>query len=387
MTFIDRRDFLRAAGAGFIASLTPRAWATTLSTDAVFATAFQKRDGAYGAAILSERGELIYQVALPERGHDIAFDPVSKRSVIFARQPGTFMVVFDHTGKREPLTIPSISARHFYGHGAFSLDGKLLYATENDFDAAAGMIGVYDTADFRRIGEFPTHGVGPHEVILLGDGRTLAIANGGIETHPDYGRAELNLTTMKPNFVLIDRLTGDLIEKHELPADLHQLSIRHMDMDAKGAVWFGCQHRGPATETPALVGRAVRGRGLELIAMPDTVLGGLRNYVGSVAANHTAGTVAVSSPQGNSLVILDAATGKVLSAQNLTEVCGLAPDASGYLSSTGTGKVFGPDGVERAQADLAWDNHILRLEHDAEPKGQRSKKLQTFRTNIMRPNK
>ncbi len=25
------------------------------------------------------------------------------------------------------------------------------------------------------------------------DGRTLAIANGGIETHPDFGRAELNI--------------------------------------------------------------------------------------------------------------------------------------------------------------------------------------------------
>ncbi|MGT2465595.1 DUF1513 domain-containing protein [Mesorhizobium atlanticum] len=27
--------------------------------------------------------------------------------------------------------------------------------------------------------------MGPHELLLLGDGRTLAIANGGIETHPD----------------------------------------------------------------------------------------------------------------------------------------------------------------------------------------------------------
>jgi hypothetical protein len=38
---IDRRDFLRAAGAGFAAALTPQAWAATLEADAVFATAFQ----------------------------------------------------------------------------------------------------------------------------------------------------------------------------------------------------------------------------------------------------------------------------------------------------------------------------------------------------------
>ena len=137
--------------------------------------------------ILTEAGKLVHALDLPERGHDITFDPVSRRSVVFARQPGTFAVVFDHTGEAEPVTIASVEGRHFYGHGVFSPDGALLYATENDFDNAAGMIGVYDATDgFRRIGEFATHGVGPHELLLCPDGKTLAIANGGIETHPDY---------------------------------------------------------------------------------------------------------------------------------------------------------------------------------------------------------
>jgi hypothetical protein len=95
--------------------LSPSAFSAALSTDAVFATAFQKRDGSYGAAILSEQGKLLHSVDLPERGHDITFDPASKRSVVFARQPGTFAVVFDHAGKSEPLTITSVEGRHFYG--------------------------------------------------------------------------------------------------------------------------------------------------------------------------------------------------------------------------------------------------------------------------------
>ena len=129
---------------------------------------------------------------------------------------------------RAPLTISSAEGRHFFGHGVFSPDGALLYATENDFDNAAGMVGVYDATDgFRRIGEFPTHGVGPHELLLMADGRTLAIANGGIETHPDYGRAKLNISTMKPSFVLIDRCDGDLTGSMNWRAGQHQLSIRH----------------------------------------------------------------------------------------------------------------------------------------------------------------
>src|SRR5689334_25414566 len=109
---IDRRDFLRAAGAGFAAAMAPRAWADTLAADAVFATAFVKRDGSFGVAVLSEVGKILHTFDLPDRGHDVTFDPVSKRSVVFARQPGTFAVVLDHAGREPPLTIASIAGRH-----------------------------------------------------------------------------------------------------------------------------------------------------------------------------------------------------------------------------------------------------------------------------------
>jgi uncharacterized protein len=360
---LDRRDFLRAAGATFLTALSPSSFAATLATDAVFATAFQKRDGSYGAAVLSEEGKLLHAVDLPDRGHDITFDPVSKRSVVFARQPGTFAVVFDHTGRAQPITIASVEGRHFYGHGAFSPDGGLLYATENDFDDTAGMVGIYDARDnFKRVGEFPTHGVGPHELILLADGRTLAICNGGIETHPDFGRAKLNIATMKPNFALIDRLTGELLERHELPSDLHQLSIRHMAIDQTGAIWFGCQHEGSATERPQLVGTARRGQALKLLDMPEKVLGGFRNYIGSVATNPNAGTVGVSSPQGNCYAIIEAATGKIVAAQDLTEVCGIAPDHTGYFVTTGVGDLVPSAESARRDPDYVWDNHVLRIE-------------------------
>ena len=73
----------------------------------------------------------------------------------------------------------------------------------------------------------------PHEAMLLGDD-VICVANGGIETHPDFGREKLNLSTMKPNVAFIDRLTGDLISLRELPPDLHQVSLRHLAPDARG---------------------------------------------------------------------------------------------------------------------------------------------------------
>ncbi len=359
---IDRRDFLKAAGAGFAAAMAPTAWAAALDADAVFATAYVRHGGGYGAAVLSEQGKLLYAIDLPNRGHDVTFDPVSRRAAVFPRKPGTVAVAFDHTRRERPVTFACPAGRHFYGHGVFSPDGALLYATENDFDNAAGMIGVYDAgAGFRRVGEFATRGVGPHEMILLGDGRTLAVANGGIETHPDYGKAKLNLATMKPSYVLIDRLTGDLVEKHELPADLNKLSIRHMDVDRAGTVWFSCQYEGATTDRPPLVGKAARGRGLELLDMPETVLNGLRNYVGAMAANREAGTMAVSSPAGNSYVVFDTKSGGIVSAVDLTEVCGIAPDRAGFIASSGGGAIVAPGRPAVSEPDYVWDNHMLRI--------------------------
>ena len=198
-------------------------------------------------------------------------------------------------------------------------------------------------------------------MLLLGDGRTLAIANGGIETHPDFGRAKLNIATMKPSFVFIDRLSGGLIEKHELAPELHQLSIRHMDEDASGTLWFSGQYEGPETDRPPLVGKARMGQELELVDMEDKVLAAFNNYTGAIAANRDAGTVAVSSPQGNALAVLDAATGKVVSFQTMVEVCGLAPDRDGFMATTGKGEVIGGDGKDASFDDYYWDNHVLRI--------------------------
>src|SRR5438045_1655259 len=124
----QRRAFLKAAGAGFAASLLPQRAAALASAELVFATATQESPGKFGARVLTETGKLITNVDLPVRGHDVTYSPVAGRAVVFARRPGTFAVVFDPAGHEAPLTLASVEGRHFFGHGTFSADGKLLYA-------------------------------------------------------------------------------------------------------------------------------------------------------------------------------------------------------------------------------------------------------------------
>jgi hypothetical protein len=360
----QRRAFLKAAGAGFVASLAPRRAEALERAELVFASSIQKKAGGYAAALVSEAGTLISSVDLPERGHDLTFSPATGQAVVFARQPGTFAVVFDPTGATEPQTITSVEGRHFFGHGAFSPDGRLLYATENDFENARGVIGIYDVAGgFRRIGEFDTFGTGPHEMLLMPDGETFVIANGGIETHPDYGRAELNLETMDPSVAFVDRQTGDLIGQLRLASGLHQLSIRHMAFDSQGKVWFGCQFRGDAGDRPQLVGYATRDGEIRLIELPDQALGDLRNYVGSVAASANGALIGVSSPEGNTILAIDPLSGSVIEAVSMRNGCGIAGDAVGLLASSGDGELGGLAGsmTPRMQSEVLFDNHLRRV--------------------------
>ena len=359
---VPRREFLKAAGLTFAASLSPARAETMSRTDAVFASAFTAPSGEFGVALLAEDGEVIARIPLPVRGHDVAGHPATGHAVVFARRPGTLALAFDPARRRPHREIIAPPGRHFYGHGVFSGNGRLLHASENDFENAAGVIGVYDAEDgYRRIGEFPSGGTGPHDMLLLDDGYTLAVANGGIETHPEFGRTKLNISSMRPNLCFIDCRDGTPIETRTLPDALHQLSIRHLADDGNGSVYFACQYEGAPHQKPQLFGKVQRGGNMKLFEIDTTFLARLKNYVGSIAADPESGTFSVTSPRGNCMLVLDAGSGKVVAENSLANVCGVAGHGRAFVATTGQGLLFGTRrGIIRT-GELQWDNHLARL--------------------------
>ena len=321
-------------------------------SDAVFASAFRAKDGHHGIAILTEQGAVVSQYKLPARGHDVVFRPKSHQIIAFARRPGTFAAIIDRATKITNLISAPVD-RHFYGHGCFSADGKLLFSTENDFDNERGVVGIYKAdAGFERIGELDSFGIGPHELLLLPDRRTLVVANGGIVTHPDFPRAKLNVATMKPNLSFIDLQSGRLIEQIELGEELHKLSIRHLAI-LGDQIWFACQNEGDVSELKPLIGRvSMRHGDHTLFDLPEEQASQLRGYVGSIAANKLNNRVAFTSPRGGVAMEIDATTGEVISTSKQLDVCGIATQGDGFLTTSGNGNFAGFSG------DLLWDNHI-----------------------------
>lgn len=370
----NRRGFVLAASSLVLGAAATRAFAggAAVETDpasSLYVSTARGADGRYCVVVVSEAGEVVGRMPLTGRGHDVALSSDGTTAVAFARRPGNFAVAFDATDmRREAVLFTTPEDRHFYGHGVFSADGRLLYATENDFEAGRGVVGVYDVArGFARIGELDTFGAGPHDLLLLADGVTLAIANGGIETHPDAGRADLNVDTMRPSLVFVDSRTGDLLAEHVLAADLHQLSIRHLCRDATGRVWFGGQWQGGLTSSPPLVGFAHRDDGIELLDCAEDIGVALKGYVGSVAASADGRIVAASAPKAGRVVYFDAASGRLLSTTTLADCCGIAPsgrDAIAVSSGHGALNTEGTDGAPRRAAvveGVSFDNHLRRL--------------------------
>ncbi|MBA5775879.1 DUF1513 domain-containing protein [Stappia sp. F7233] len=375
-TEIDRRHFLTMLAAGSAGLVLSGRQAAALGVfdaaagEPLFAGARREADGSHSIAVVTPEGLEALKIPLPGRGHDIAFSPDGRQAIAFARRPGTFAVAFDVEGRREPVVVSAPTGRHFYGHGVYSPDGRLVYATENDFASARGLLGVYDVSGEtpRRIGEIATGGVGPHDVLLSADGRTLVVANGGIETRPETGREKLNLATMEPNVTFIDRENGAILASHKLDKALHQLSLRHMALDPSGTVWIGGQYEGPEGDRPPLLVRLSRDVGPALFSAPDPVQALLANYVGSVAVNASGDVVATSHPRGNRILYWSTADGSFLGAQIMVDACGLAPiEETGFLISDGNGQLSysddpasSPDALSVA-AGISWDNHLVPL--------------------------
>lgn len=369
---IDRRTALRLLAGGLAGSFlaAPFRAGAAAPNAPLYLSARADAAGGFRVSGFAEDGTSLFDLPLPSRGHSFALRPRGQEAVHFARRPGRFALVLDLVQGAIARPVEAPPGRHFYGHGVFSHDGRLLYATENDFGGERGVIGIYDAeADCRRVGELPAHGIGPHEIALLADGETLVVANGGIATHPDLPRVKLNLPTMAPSLCFVDRRRGALRRELRLDPALHQLGIRHLAVGPDDTVAVAMQYEGPAQDRVPLVALQRDGGRLRLLQGPRSVLRAMKNYCGSVCFEPGGGIIAVSAPRGNLLTFWEVGTGRYLSSASVADGCGVAPgtNTGEFLASSGLGGVvvidahsgttrpLAVDGLEAAR----WDNHLV----------------------------
>ncbi|GAB6262304.1 DUF1513 domain-containing protein [Photobacterium sp. R1] len=310
-------------------------------------------DGRFAVVVADTHGRPLHQIALPERGHGVAIQPGGELAVAFARRPGSYMQAFNpNTGVALPLRRAD-QGRHYYGHGAFSADGRYLFTTEGISATSEGVIGVYDaSAGLKKVAEYTGFGIGPHEVVLA-DAHTLAVGVGGVHTH---GREPLNLETMQPALVYLDIRTGEVLEKAVL-AD-KRLSIRHLSVTDTGEIACGQQYRGQPEQAAPLVHLHRRGGALRPLLAEDEEWLHFNHYIASIASLD--GYLLATSPRGNCYGIWHEASGELVDLRPLTDASGVAVSEGQWVVGSGAGKILtrGPENAGQiAQSAVMWDNH------------------------------
>ena len=268
---------------------------------------------------------------VPTRAHGLCRLPDGS-VVATARRPGDWLVRWRPGKDSEPQWLWQDGERSFNGHVLASADGQRLYTTETDAETGGSWVVVRDAGTLAATAEWPTHSIDAHELVWDtrggkdksqgGSDPTLIVANGGVPTAPETGRAKRDLARMDSSLVRLDARTGALLGQWRLQD--RRLSLRHLAWSPDGTVLgiaLQAEHDDAAAKNAAPVLALFDGSALRVVAAPERIAQRLHGYGGSVAA--TPAGWAVSCPRADGIATFSL-QGEWRGLVPLPEVCPLA---------------------------------------------------------------
>ncbi|WP_373078317.1 DUF1513 domain-containing protein [Zhongshania sp.] len=365
---MQRRRFIFASGA--LLSMPFVTAAPALAKSAKFTPILSAASDSGGKHIGVWRDDHWQMSAsIPRRGHDSLFHRQRQELVFFSRRPGREMYVIDAKSGDVRHTISSEDGYHYYGHGCLSADSRYLYTTENHIAGdGAGSIGIYDCEkDYQCLGHMDCDGIGPHELALMPDGKTLAIAIGGIKTLPASGRKTLNPETMAPALHYLDIASAQVVERHAAPH--YQLSLRHLDVSPSGQIVIGAQFQGALPSRLPLVYSHERGAMLTPMDYGELPLQFKQDYIASISIDDQGIHAVTSCPRDNLVCLWDLRNQQLKQVYSLRDSAGAVYDSAyqQFILSNGNGQLMALKPGHRALTPLAyaagthWDNHLTLL--------------------------
>lgn len=178
-------------------------------------------------------GEPVRRAVFPiSRGHGVS---VHEAVGFFGGFNSTAMLTFDP----DSLDMISLVRPHREGwvgggHAVFTPDGRHLLVTERQArrpysgraDGHFGMVAVREARSLKVVDSYSCHGIAPHQIGVLADGKHVAIANYG-STAPPAGTGDSVLPHMvEPCVTILELESGRLVHKILAPDVENQ--VRHL---------------------------------------------------------------------------------------------------------------------------------------------------------------
>ncbi len=271
-------------------------------------------------------------IELGYRVHQIL--PLGKHQYLaIGRRPETWMVWVDFA-HQAIIRVHNVEAGcHLYGHAVIDPHNRVLITAENDVIERQGLVVLRDMDSLDIIERYPSHGLGPHQLLLDSDRQRLWVANGGFLLEPGTGRAIRNRDSFQSSLVLLDYHSGRRLEAVQHPDQ--QQSMRHIAQLDQATVAIGLQHHGVGSPGPeAAYAVWSPGQTLQTYKNPHP----RQNYVTSVISL-ARDRFAVSMEKDHAVVVVDRHHGEVQS-ERIETPQGLAVTDQGLLVSAQSGGLW-----------------------------------------------
>lgn len=280
------------------------------------------------------------EISIDFLAHGMTPHPQRPREAVMFEKHGPGCCVVDLDEGEVLRSIACDQARQFYGHGAFSQTGDRLFCTETDLrDGRRGYITVRDGTSYAPLGDFPSHGLAPHDCMFAPDGTTLVIANGGSAAGRDDER---------PCVTYVDSRDGKLLES--VPVPHTGINAGHLALTASGDLALVSAPRDGYDPTRACGGISIKSAAAQMktLAEPTDVLEALHGETLSVAIHASTRVVGATTPLADLVTFWSLDTGALVHKLRVPNPRGIALSLAGdeFIVNFGS-----PPRVARVHAD------------------------------------
>jgi hypothetical protein len=363
---IQRRTLLALATACATLSLAARARAAA-SQPVRVAGGWRMHDREYQVGALrvhwdAARIEIESAVTVSSRPHAVVPEAGGGFMAV-ATRPGTWMLRVDAEGRlaRQVAMADEGDARTLDGHVIASRDGQWLYTGETDRRSGEGWVSVRDARNLRKVHQFRTGGIDPHQILVADDGMLL-VANGGIPRTPTGGKRDLD--QMDPALVRLNPANGEVLGEWKLPD--RRLSPHHIAWNQPAGsqqrrllgIGLQAEHDSATQRREAPLLAVWDGQRLSIPRQPV-----VEGYAGDVAAGPDGGFVLTAQYANRIVMWRPDHPDELTPIGQVQNPCGLWPleGAQGVIAGGGLGlarwHARDPARMLRWPAGLSADNH------------------------------
>lgn len=255
------------------------------------------------------------RIPIPTLGHSILRHPAKAYTALSIPKKMSVMSEVDLKSKKLIQSIDAGPGMSFYGHGAFNKDGSKFFTSEIEFETQKGVVKIRDGKTYREIGRVDSHGLRPHDIMLIENDTIAILTHGGLDRNQKDTAIDL-----RTNVTFVELATGKLLKR--LVPDRSGFEIGHVALSKDGYLLGGSFPQSGETYGDTFVAKP-NGKFTQLEVPPAPIAKKLKDQILSLALDSERALVAATSPKSGLVLFWNYKKNKFLKALEMKDPHGV----------------------------------------------------------------